>query len=57
MKTVGMGVIPDNEEDKKLLKEIADLKAENATLKQELADLKAKKPNRKGKAEDDPVTE
>lgn len=57
MRSVGMGVIPDNEEDKKLLKEIADLKAENATLKQELADLKAKKPNRKGKAEDDPVTE
>ena len=57
MKTVGMGVIHDNEEDKKLLKEIADLKAENAALKQEIADLKAKKSNRKGKAEDDPVTE
>lgn len=55
-----MGALPDNEEDKKLLKEIADLKAENTVLKQELADLKAKKPSKKGKAEtvaDDPVTE
>nr|DAR18407.1 MAG TPA: DELTA-SLEEP-INDUCING PEPTIDE [Caudoviricetes sp.] len=60
MRTVGMGALPDNEEDKKLLKEIADLKAENTVLKQELADLKAKKPSKKGKAEtvaDDPVTE
>jgi cell division protein FtsB len=57
MKTVGMGVIPENGEDKNLLAEIADLKAENAALKQEIADLKAKKSNRKGKAEDDPVTE
>lgn len=60
MRTVGMGAMPDNEEDKKLLKEIADLKAENTVLKQELADLKAKKPSKKGKAEtaaDDPVTE
>lgn len=55
-----MGALPDNEEDKKLLKEIADLKAENTVLKQELAVLKAKKPSKKGKAEtaaDDPVTE
>ena len=65
MRTVGMGALPDNEEDKKLLKEIADLKAENTVLKQELADLKAentvlkqeladlkaKKPSKKGKAE------
>lgn len=60
MRTVGMGALPDNEEDKKLLKEIADLKAENTVLKQELADLKAKEPSKKGKAEtaaDDPVTE
>ena len=60
MRSVGMGALPDNEEDKKLLQEIADLKAENAVLKQELADLKAKKPSKKGKAEtaaDDPVTE
>lgn len=60
MRTVGMGALPDNEEDKKLLKEIADLKAENTVLKQELADLKAKKPSKKGKAEtaaEDPVTE
>lgn len=60
MRTVGMGALPDNEEDKKLLKEIADLKAENTVLKQELADLKAKKPSKKGKAvtvADDPVTE
>lgn len=60
MRTVGMGALPDNEEDKKLLKEIVDLKAENTVLKQELADLKAKKPSKKGKAEtaaDDPVTE
>ena len=35
MRTVGMGALPDNEEDKKLLKEIADLKAENTVLKQE----------------------
>ena len=60
MRSVGMGALPDNEEDKKLLKEIADLKAENATLKQELADLKVKKPSKKGKTEtavEDPVTE
>ena len=46
MRTVGMGALPDNEEDKKLLKEIAD--------------LKAKKPSKKGKTEtaaDDLVTE
>lgn len=41
MRTVGMGALPDNEEDKKLLKEIADLKAENTALKQEIMDLKA----------------
>lgn len=60
MRSVGMGAMPDNEEDKKLLKEIADLKAENTVLKQELADLKAKKPSKKVRAEtvaDDPVTE
>ena len=60
MRTVGMGALPDNEEDKKLLKEIADLKAENTVLKQEIADLKAKKPSKKGKTEtaaDDLVTE
>lgn len=60
MRSVGMGAMPDNEEDKKLLKEIADLKAENTVLKQELANLKAKKPSKKGRAEtvaDDPVTE
>lgn len=47
MRSVGMGAMPDNEEDKKLLKEIADLKAENTVLKQELADLKAKKPSKR----------
>ncbi len=60
MRTVGMGALPDNEEDKKLLKEIADLKAENTVLKQEIADLKAKKLSKKGKTEtaaDDLVTE
>lgn len=60
MRSVGMGAMPDNEDDKKLLKEIADLKVENTVLKQELADLKAKKPSKKGRAEtvaDDPVTE
>lgn len=60
MRSVGMGAMPDNEEDKKLLAEIADLKAENAALKQEIADLKAKKSTRKGKtdsAAEDPVAE
>lgn len=57
MRSVGMGAMPDNEEDKKLLKEIADLKAENTVLKQELADLKAKKSTRKTKVEEDPAAE
>lgn len=57
MRSVGMGTMPDNEEDKKLLKEIADLKAENTVLKQELADLKAKKSTRKTKVEEDPAAE
>ena len=57
MRTVGMGAVPKSEEDKKLLSEITELQAENAALKQEIEELKAKKSNRKGKAEDDPVTE
>lgn len=57
MRTVGMGAVPKSEEDKKLLVEIAHLKAENAALQQEIADLRAKKSTRKGKAEEDPVTE
>lgn len=59
MKTVGMGVIPENGEDKKLLAEIAELKAENAALKQEIAELKAKRAPKKGKAEvtENPVEE
>lgn len=51
MRTVGMGAMPQNEEDKKLLAEIAELKAENAALKQEIAELKAKRAPKKGKAE------
>lgn len=51
MRTVGMGVSSKSEEDKKLLEEITDLKAENA-------DLKAKKVPKKTKAEDqDPAEE
>lgn len=59
MRTVGMGAMPQNEEDKKLLAEIAELKAENAALKQEIADLKAKRAPKKGKAEvtENPVEE
>ena len=38
MRSVGMGAMPDNGEDKKLLAEIAKLKAENAELKEKLAD-------------------
>jgi hypothetical protein len=57
MRTVGMGAAPKSEEDKKLLVEIAHLKAENAALQQEIADLRAKKSTRKGKAEEDPVAE
>lgn len=57
MRSVGMGAMPDNEEDKKLLVEIAHLKAENAALQQEIAHLRAKKSTRKGKAEEDPVAE
>lgn len=52
MRTVGMGVSSKSEEDKKLLTEITDLKAENAALKQEIVDLKAKKVPKKTKAED-----
>lgn len=51
MRRVGMGAMPENEEDKKLLAEIAELKAENASLKQQIAELKAKKTPKKGKAE------
>lgn len=52
MRTVGMGVLPENEEDQKLLAEIAGLKNENVTLKQELAELKAeKRPAKKGRAD------
>ena len=59
MRTVGMGAMPQNEDDKKLLAEIAELKAENAALKQEIADLKAKRAPKKGKAEvtENPVEE
>lgn len=58
MRTVGMGVSSKSEGDKKLLAEIADLKAENAALTQEIEDLKAKKVPKKTKAEDqDPVEE
>ena len=57
MRTIGMGAAPKSEGDKKLLSEITELQAENAALKQEIEELKAKKSNRKGKAEDDPVTE
>lgn len=57
MRSVGMGTVPQNGEDKKLLVEIADLKAENAALKQEIADLKAKKSTRKTKVEEDPAAE
>jgi hypothetical protein len=58
MRTVGMGVSSKSEEDKKLLEEITDLKAENAALKQEITDLKAKKVPKKTKAEDqDPAEE
>ena len=51
MRRVGMGAMPENEEDKKLLAEIAELKAENAFLKQQIAELKAKKTPKKGKTE------
>lgn len=57
MRSVGMGAMPQNGEDKKLFAEIADLKAENAALKQEIADLKAKKSTRKTKVEEDPTAE
>lgn len=57
MRSVGMGAVPKSDEDKKLLAEIAELKAENAALKQEIAELKVKKSTRKGKAEEDPVAE
>lgn len=50
MRTVGMGTVP-KEEDQKLLAEIAELKAEKAALEQELAELKAKKSPKKEKAE------
>lgn len=57
MRTVGMGVSPKSEADKKLISEIADLKAENAALKQEIADLKAKKVSKKAKAEEQDLAE
>ena len=57
MRTVGMGAMPDNGEDKKLIAEIAELKAENAALKQEIAELKVKRAARKGKTEEDPAAE
>lgn len=52
MRTVGMGVSSKSEEDKKLLAEITELKAENVALKHEITDLKAKKVPKKTKAED-----
>lgn len=57
MRSVGMGAMPDNGEDKKLIAEIAELKAENAALKQEIAELKVKRSVRKGKTEEDPAAE
>lgn len=48
MRSVGMGAMPDNEEDKKLLAKISELKVENAALKQEIAELKAKRSSKKG---------
>lgn len=58
MRTVGMGVAPENE-DQELYAENAALKAENAALKQEIAELRAKKSNKKGKDDlaEEPVTE
>ncbi len=57
MRSVGMGAMPDNGEDKKLIAEIAELKEENAALKQEIAELKVKRSARKGKTEEDPAAE
>lgn len=57
MRSVGMGAMPDNGEDKKLIVEIAELKAENTALKQEIAELKAKRSTKKGKTEEDPAAE
>lgn len=57
MRSVGMGAVAKGDEDKKLLAEIANLKAENAALKQEIADLKAKRSSRKGKVEEESVAE
>ncbi len=57
MRSVGMGAMPDNGEDNKLLAEIAELKAENTALKQEIAELKAKRSTKKGKTEEDPAAE
>ena len=59
MRSVGMGAMPEAGADKKLLDEIAELKAENAALKQEIADLKTKKTTKRGKAEtvEDPAVE
>lgn len=57
MRSVGMGAMPDNGEDKMLIAEIAELKAENAALKQEIAELKVKRSARKGKTEEDPAAE
>lgn len=51
MRSVGMGATPEGGAERKLLDEIAELKAENAALKQEIADLKPKKAVKRGKAE------
>lgn len=52
MRTVGMGALPDNEEDKKLLKEIADLKAENTVLKTGTCRPESKEAFQKGQGRD-----
>lgn len=51
MRSVGMGAMPEDGAGKKLFRELAELKAENAALKRELAELKPKKVAKKGKAE------
>ena len=58
MRTVGMGVAPENE-DQELYAENAAQKAENAALRQEITELRAKKSNKKGKDDlaEEPVTE
>lgn len=59
MRSVGMGAMPEDGADKKLLDEIAELKSENTALKQEIAELKSKKTVKRGKTEtvDDPAAE